>query len=123
MEEEIQRVIDEPVLVGNDHGRMVIASYAPVAEYGNPFPLPTRAVHALTMAFPDARSRVDWARLEQVARTPQSVPLGLTGDEPEPAVSLAAATPERYDYAPYGSDANNARIPQQREQISAPTSR
>ncbi len=117
------RVIDEPVLVGNDHGRWVMATYTPVAEYPSPFSLYTRATVALGNALGRAgkaapQADIDWQRVQAITRQPQSVPVALTPDQLGLAAWLDTLPQERYDFAPYGMDANNAQLPEPRPRAS-----
>lgn len=111
------RVIDQPFLVGNDGGRWVMASFRPVDEYPGTFPPFTRALQAIVTGFATVaggaakRAEISWARVRRLADTPQSVPIAVTVDQPDVSEWLAAIPVERYDYAPFGVDANDARIP------------
>ncbi|MBB5017220.1 L,D-transpeptidase ErfK/SrfK [Chitinivorax tropicus] len=114
------KVIDEPVLVGNDRGRWVMATYQPVAEYPNSLSLFSRALLRLgqqlaqtpVQALP--RNDFDWGRVQAIASKPQSIPVALTQDQLGVAAWVDTLPVERYDYAPYGMDANNAQLPEPR---------
>ena len=104
------RVIDEAALVGNDRGRWVMATFEPVAEYPDTRPLSQRAAQALT-AVPLPQDAIDQARVERLGKTPQPVPVALLPGQPDLAAWLRTLPVERYDFAPYGVEANNAMLP------------
>lgn len=104
------RVINDPVLVGNDHGRWVMATYEPVAEYPNQGTLDQLALQALSNT-PLTSDKIDTERVGRLVETPQSVPVALAADQPDLAAWLKLQAVQRYDFAPYGQDANNAMLP------------
>jgi L,D-transpeptidase ErfK/SrfK len=111
------RIIDEPVLVGNDHGRWVMTSYEPVKEYPDKRPLAERAQVVLAaLANVDAQAsvapvEVDPARIARLSRTPQSVPVALSPQQQDLPYWLRTIKVQAYNYPPYGMDANNALVP------------
>jgi L,D-transpeptidase ErfK/SrfK len=115
------RVINDPVLVGNDHGRWVMATFETVAEYPDKGPLYQQAMAVLSNT-PLAPGEIDEARVARLAETPQSVPVALTADQPDLPDWLKLQAVQRYDFAPYGQDANNAMLPQKpaSEQVELP---
>ncbi|WP_137939664.1 L,D-transpeptidase family protein [Chitinivorax sp. B] len=114
------RVINQPALVGNDNGRWVMSTYQPVSEYPTPFSLHTRALITLgeqlgqlpTQQIPKAD--IDWSRVQAITTNPQSIPVALMQDQLGLAAWLDTIAAERYDFAPYGMDANNAQLPEPR---------
>jgi L,D-transpeptidase ErfK/SrfK len=110
------RFIDKPFLVGTDRGRLVMASFAPVAEYASSDSAEDRAFQALHefMVAGDVQGvvdRIDWSRINRLISTPQPVPVAVTNDQPDLEKELGVLIPLPYDRRPYGSDANNAEIP------------
>jgi L,D-transpeptidase ErfK/SrfK len=103
------RVINEPLLVGNDHGRWVMASFEPVAEYQNEPPLEARAEQVLITL---SQTAVDQERIQQLIDTPQAIPVALSADEPDLTEWLTTLPIVAYNYQPYGMDANNAQLPE-----------
>nr|WP_294863820.1 L,D-transpeptidase family protein [uncultured Pseudogulbenkiania sp.] len=104
------RVIDEPVLVGNDGGRWVMATFEPVDEYPDKVPLEQRVAQALSTV-PLPPDEIDQERVTQLATTPQPVPVALSASEPGLDDWLSELPVEPYNFEPYGIDANNALLP------------
>jgi len=92
------RFIDEALVVGNDRGVQVVASFPPVTEYDR------RSGEAAGRLPPD--------RAAKLLAAPQPVIVPLTAESPDDA--LAALPVERYDFPPYDVDANNAALPGRR---------
>lgn len=107
------RVINEPILLGNERGRWVMASFEPVQEYGNAASLEEYAAAALSV-LATQEIEADNARVQGLIAAPQSVPVALNPDEPEVGEWLATLPVQAYDYEPYGVDANNAQLPEPR---------
>lgn len=105
------RVIDQPVLVGKDGSNWVMATFAPVAEYPDKRPLAERVREVLS-GLPLAPGQIDDARVERLAEQPEPVPVALEAGQPDLADQLARLTAQPYTFTPYGSDANNANLPQ-----------
>ncbi|MBI3146735.1 MAG: L,D-transpeptidase family protein [Pseudogulbenkiania sp.] len=104
------RVIDEAVLVGKDRDRWVMATFETVAEYPDVSPLSLRATQALSTV-PLPQDAIDQKRVERLGTTPQPVPVALSPSQPDLAAWLRTLPVERYDFEPYGIDANNAMLP------------
>lgn len=110
------RVINQPVLVGLDQGRWVMASFTPVAEYPSTFALPSLAAAALYPIF-NAKGKdapladIEWQRVQAITSATQPVPVALTADYPGYAQWLSKLPLEYSEFAPYGMDANNAQLP------------
>jgi L,D-transpeptidase ErfK/SrfK len=114
------RVINEPVLVGRRDTELRVAMYRPVIEYGPP---PSRMTLAATALMPYLQEMkmsamptydLDWARLQSLADSPAEghvVPVPVTTGTPALDSILAAIPTEAYNAAPYGYDANDARVP------------
>ena len=110
------RFVDEPFLVGSDRGRLVMASFVPVAEYAPSDSSEYRAFQALQefMVVGDVQgvvNLIDWSRINRLIATPQPVPAVVTNDQSDLENELAALVPLPYDLPPYGSEANNAATP------------
>lgn len=109
------RIIDEPFLVGNDRGRWVMASYPLVAEYPNARSPFTRAFETVgaTISAQTAPppGEIAWERVQRAVDDPQVVPLAIYADQPDLAQWLALQAVARYDFQPYGLDANDAGLP------------
>ncbi|MDN0073450.1 L,D-transpeptidase family protein [Crenobacter sp. SG2303] len=111
------RIINEPVLVGNDQGRWVMATFEPVKEYQDKRHLADRAKVALkALENQDAQAAVapveaDPARVARLSKTPQSTPVALSPNQLDLPYWLRTLKIEAYDHPPYGMDANNAKVP------------
>ena len=90
------RFINEPVLVGTDHGAPLVAAFPPVAEYAG-----ASGAAAGGVLPPE--------RLQALLATPQPVAAPLSAASP--ADWLASLPVEPYDFPPYDVDANNASLP------------
>jgi L,D-transpeptidase ErfK/SrfK len=111
------RIINEPVLLGNDRGRWVMSTYEPVKEYPDKRTLAERA-KALLAAQAERNTKAsvapieaDPARLARLTHTPQSVPVALSAAQPDLKHWLKSLPVEAYDFPPYSQDANNAKVP------------
>jgi L,D-transpeptidase ErfK/SrfK len=113
------RVINEPLVSGNDRGRLVMASFEPVAEYPSRFVEAEHTVFEALQAFLPADQviggfeLIDWARVDRLVATPQPVPVAVTRDQPDLGTRLGKLVAVPYDRPPYGMDANNALVPEQ----------
>jgi len=111
------RIINEPVLVGNDHGRWVMTTFEPVKEYADKRPLAERAKVVLAdLASRDAQAEVapveaDPARVARLSKKPQSIPVALSPSQLDLPYWLRSIKVEAYNYPPYGMEANNAMVP------------
>jgi L,D-transpeptidase ErfK/SrfK len=110
------RVINEPLVAGNDRGRLVMASFEPVEEYPQAAAAEYRVFQAIQAFLPAGATEtglglIDWARIERLIATPQPVPIAVTRDQPDVHHRLGSLAAEPYDEPPYGSDANDARVP------------
>jgi L,D-transpeptidase ErfK/SrfK len=110
------RFTNEPFLVGNDRGRLVMASFEPVAEYAPSYSAEDTAFQALQefLVASDVQgviAPIDWSRINRLIATPQPVPVILNNYQSGLLNELSTLTPLPYDRRPYGSDANNAEIP------------
>lgn len=113
------QVINEPLVSGNDRGRLVMASFEPVAEYPSPRIEPEhKAFEALQTLLPADKAiggldLIDWSRVDRLVATPQPVPVAVTKDQPDLSAQLGKLVAEPYTRPPYGIDANNALVPGQ----------
>lgn len=113
------RFIDEPFVVGLEKNRWYVASYLPVTEYPVLLSNYTRLMAALMPALnqtqnlrPSERVDFDWDRLRWLAENWVSLPHPIQLGMPPVADSIAALPVERYEYEPYGVDANTAALPE-----------
>ena len=107
------RIIDEPASAGERGGRLYLSAATPLGEYSRARDYLTRAVRAVIrfqgLSTASARA-VDWDRVIRAAEARRIVPAPIS-----PRRSLAVASAPlpvtNYDFAPYGVDANDARVP------------
>lgn len=109
------RIVDQPFLVGNDHGRWVMASYPLVPEYHSAQSPFTRAFETVGVVISaqgaPLHSEIAWDRVQRAVDEAQAVPLAIEAEQADMAPWLASQPVLRYDYRPYGLDANNGRLP------------
>ena len=58
------------------------------------------------------RKDIDWGRVSWLAEHPVSMPHGILQGMQELARQIEAISVERYEYEPYGIDANTAALPE-----------
>lgn len=109
------RIINEPFLVGVDRGRWVMASFPLVHEYPNkrsPFTQAFELVGAkLSEKGSPSHGEIDWVRVQSMVDAPQVIPLAIGHGQPDLAEWLTSFPVERYANFPYGTEANDARLP------------
>jgi L,D-transpeptidase ErfK/SrfK len=100
------RFINQPVLVGERGALLYLSVSSPIVEYPSPegglFML---AMEALT------RYKINWDRVQQVVEAKQVIPVPVNANAPSLAHIIAAIKPEKYDFEPYGIEANDAAPP------------
>lgn len=113
------RFVDEPFVVGRDGRQWYMASYLSLDEYPSGLSRQTRAIAAMRpvmedlIALPVAeRKDIDWGRVSWLAEHPVSMPHGILQGMQELARQIEAISVERYEYEPYGIDANTAALPE-----------
>jgi L,D-transpeptidase ErfK/SrfK len=102
------RIINQPVMVGDRDHLIYLSVSAPIDEY--PVPeggLFMQAMEALTRYTP----KINWDRVQQTVNARQVVPVPVNADAPSLEQILAAIKPEKYDFEPYGIEANDATPP------------
>lgn len=112
------RFIDEPFVIGLDKRRWYASTYLPVTEYPVLLGNYTRLVNALIPALNDmaamrASERVDfdWDRLHWLSENWVSLLHPIQLGMPPVAETITKLPTERYEYEPYGIDANTAALP------------
>lgn len=116
------RVINESLIAGNDRGRLVMASFEAVAEYPQAIEAEFKVFQALEAFLPAGTTGsglglIDWSRIDRLIATPQPVPVAVTRDQPDLHEQLRTLVAEPYEEPPYGSDANDARVPAPRPPV------
>jgi len=102
------RFINQPVMVG-DRGHLIYLSVSrPVDEY----PLPEgglfmQAMEALTRYTP----KINWDRVQQIVAAKRVIPVPVNAEAPSLDHIIATIKPEKYDFEPYGIEANDASTP------------
>jgi len=114
------RMIDQPLVVGKQAGRLVMTSYEPVTEYGAKIDMFSRAVMALNPYLYESNVDlygenliydVDWAKVRQLTAGPQVVPVDITIGGAVLEDKLAKIDVDLYNWPPYDVGANDARPP------------
>ena len=102
------RFINQPVMVGERGALLYLSVSSPIVEYPSPegglFML---AMEALTRYTP----KINWDRVQQIVEAKQVIPVPVNADAPSLAHLIAAIKPEKYDFEPYGIEANDATPP------------
>lgn len=121
------RFIDEPFVIGKDRQHWYMMSYLPLNEYSSALSKQTRAVASLQpllgelLSLPATQRRdIDWGRVQWLAENPVSLPHGIQLGMTSVADQIAAIAAERYEYEPYGIDANTAALPDYEPGKAAP---
>ena len=105
------RIINQPVLVGNRDHLLYLGVSEPVDGYpGDQGSLIVQAMDALTLY--DAP--VDWDRVEQVVASKRIIPIPVSVGAPSLDDLIASIKPEKYDFEPYGIEANQGMPPEPR---------
>ena len=111
------RVIDQSVVVGVQAGKLVMANYNPVSEYGASKNSMTRAVLALAPHLQNKngegkpRYEVDWKRVDAQLNSWQVLPVEISIDGQTLRENIAKITVELYNLPPYDVNANTAMPP------------
>ncbi|MHB8249378.1 MAG: L,D-transpeptidase family protein [Acidithiobacillus sp.] len=108
------RIIDQPNLVGERDGQIVLQSYKPLHAYHKDGMSDLqRAVMRIKgyMARHDLHAPIDWQRVKQVVHAHDSVALPISAGTPGYQEIAAAIPAKPYAYAPYGPAANGAAVP------------
>lgn len=102
------RIINQPVMVGYKDGQLYLGVYEPVDGY------PDDQGDQLTLTM-DALSLydapIDWKRVEAAVKTRRTFPIPINVGAPGIDDILASIKPEKYEFEPYGIDANDAMPP------------
>jgi len=102
------RIINQPVMVGNRDGLLYLSVFEPVDGYpDDQGSLLEQAMDALTLY--DAP--IDWNRVEQAVDAKRIVPTPVSVGAPSLDDILALIRPEKYEFEPYGIEANDAMPP------------
>jgi L,D-transpeptidase ErfK/SrfK len=108
------RIIDQPVMVGEKDDQLYLSVSDPVNEYpGDRDDLMARAMDAVAQYKKQQKSTpaIDWGRVRQVVDARWIVPMPISVGAPSLNRIIAAIRPEKYDFAPYGIEANDASPP------------
>lgn len=108
-------IISQPFLVGTRNGVLYLSAAKPVAEYpGSRMSPANQAAQVVvdyltrqTGSLPD----IDWDRIRKVADSESVLPVPISPGAPSLDQIIDAIPPEKYEYAPYGIDANDAGQP------------
>jgi L,D-transpeptidase ErfK/SrfK len=102
------RIINQPVMVGSRDGLPYLSVSEPVDGYpADQLSATAQAMDALTLY--DAP--IDWTRVDQVIAARRMVPVPVSVGAPGLDDIIASIKPERYDFEPYGIDANQGLPP------------
>lgn len=106
------RFINQPVSVGFQGGMLYLGVVEPVEDYGNGNSLLRQAIDGLS-AYGRTKTVSEWDldRVQFAVEFRQFVPMPVSAGAPSLEQIIASLTPERYDFEPYGMEANNALVP------------
>lgn len=109
------RIIDQPFLVGERAHVLYLSASKPVTEYpDDQESLQNRAVEAVIRYEKQHEGplpEVDWNRLQQGAEAGRIIPIPVSVGAPTIDDIIVSIKPEKYEYEPYGIDANDAAPP------------
>ena len=102
------RIINQPVSAGERGGLLYLSVSEPVEGYpGSQDNLLSQAMDALTRYSPE----IDWVRVKQVVDAQPVLPVPVSIGAPSLDRILDSIKPTKYDFEPYGIDANDASPP------------
>jgi L,D-transpeptidase ErfK/SrfK len=102
------RFINQPVMVGERGGLLYLSVSSPIVEYPSPEGgLFMQAMEALTRY----TLKINWDRMQQVVDAKQVIPVPVNVGAPSLDHIVASIKPEKYDFEPYGIEANDATPP------------
>lgn len=104
--------INQPVLVGDRGPLLYLSVFDPVEGYaGSQESLLVQAMDAVTLHEQENAPEVDWDRVRQVVDAKAIVPVPVSVGAPSLERIIAAIRPQKYDFEPYGIEANDAQPP------------
>ena len=108
-------IVNLPFLIGDRDNTLYLSASRPVAEYPEAQQsLSNLAMEAMTLYMvhhDGALPKVDWRAVRQVADTHGVIPVPISVGAPTIEQIIASIKPEKYEYQPYGIDANDAAQP------------
>ena len=109
------RIIDQAVLVGERNHVLYLSVSKPIAGYPgarNTLALQTQeAIARFAGTHAGALPAIDWTAVRSALAARDIMPTPISAGAPTLAQEIAALTPTRYDFAPYGMSANAAAPP------------
>lgn len=106
------RIINQPVMVGYKNHQLYLSVSAPVGEYpGDDESLLMQAIDAIAQSRSQDWPSIDWDRVRQVVNARQVMPVPVSIGTPDLDQLIASIKPEKYDFEPYGIEANDASPP------------
>ena len=109
------RVINQPFAVGIRDQVFYLSAAKPVSEYPgsqlSPANLAAQAVVDYLTRHTGSLPAIDWDRIRQVANAESVLPAPISMGAPTLTQMIDAIQAEKYDYPPYGIDANDAGQP------------
>jgi L,D-transpeptidase ErfK/SrfK len=114
------RIINQPVSVG-DRGDLLYLSVArPVEDYPSQGSLLKQAVDALIRYKNQQNApKIDWHRVQEVVDARLFMPVAVSIEAPSLDQVIASIKPEKYDFEPYGIEANSGALPELLRQTGA----
>lgn len=102
------RIINQPVMVGERNNLLYLSVFEPVGDYpDDQGSLIAQAMDAVALY----GAPVDWDRVEQVVAARRFVPIPVSVGAPSLDDIIASIKPEKYDFEPYGVEANQGLPP------------
>lgn len=106
------RIINQPVSVGYRNHQLYLGVSTPVGEYpGDQDSLLMRTIDEVSRTRNQAWPNIDWDRVRQAVNARRVMPVPVSVGAPDLDALIASITPQKYDAAPYGIEANDASPP------------
>jgi L,D-transpeptidase ErfK/SrfK len=107
------RIINQPVMVGERDGLLYLSVSEPVDAYPDDVDsLLLRAIDALALYKAQQDSaELDWDRVREAVHARRIVPIPISVGAPSLDDIIASIKPEKYDFEPYGIEANEGLPP------------
>lgn len=106
------KIINQPVSVGYRDHLLYLSVSKPLGEYpGDQDSLLMHAIDEVVRFGTQDAPKVDWDRVRQAVDAKRILPVPVSVGAPSLDDSIASLKPEKYDFEPYGIEANDAAPP------------
>ncbi len=108
-------IINRPLLLGKRNKVLYLSAFKPMTEYPeDQDSLSDQSINAVVRyKEPNVNHlpRIDWNRLQQVAKIHRIIPIPVSVDAPDIGAIIVGIRTKKYHFEPYGIDANDAGQP------------